>query len=65
MTEQLAYSILQFCSLHGISRSSFYNLVKAGRGPRTMTVYGRVLISREAAEAWRRQCEASGPAEAA
>jgi predicted DNA-binding transcriptional regulator AlpA len=57
MSEKLAYSISEFCSLHGISRSTFYNLVKAGRGPRTMRVNGRTLISKEAAEHWRRLCE--------
>jgi hypothetical protein len=63
--EQDAYSIQQFCSRHSLSRSSFYNLKAAGKGPKLMTANGRVLISKESAEAWRRQCEASGPAEAA
>lgn len=52
-----AYSILQFCAAHGISRASFYNLVTAGKAPRTMKVGGRVLISKEAAADWRRACE--------
>jgi excisionase family DNA binding protein len=56
MTE--AYNIPEFCRAHGISRSTFYNLVRDGGAPRLMRVRDRVLISREAAEEWRRQCEA-------
>jgi hypothetical protein len=53
-----AYSIAGFCAAHSISRASFYNLLKAGAAPRIMRVGARVLISREAAAAWRAQREA-------
>jgi predicted DNA-binding transcriptional regulator AlpA len=53
-----ALSIDEFCARHGISRGSFYNLRKAGLGPREMKLGARVLISVEAAADWRRQREA-------
>jgi predicted DNA-binding transcriptional regulator AlpA len=53
-----AYSIAGFCAAHSISRASFYNLLRAGAAPRIMRVGARVLISREAAAAWRAQREA-------
>jgi len=62
--EKLALSIAEFCGTHNISRSTFYNMVKDGTGPRTMKVRGRTLVSNEAAAEWRRQCEsASRPAD--
>ena len=51
-------SINEFCRRHGICRATFYNLVKVDRGPVLMRVGSRVLISREAAEQWRRKMEA-------
>jgi len=53
-----AYSITEFCAAHRISRATFYNLIKAGQAPRLMAVGGRRLVSKEAAEAWRRAREA-------
>jgi predicted DNA-binding transcriptional regulator AlpA len=52
-----AFDIIEFCHRHAISRSAFYNSLKAGTGPRIMRVGTRVLISREAAEQWRRERE--------
>jgi len=52
-----AYSIAQFCKRHAISQSFYFALQAAGLGPRTMKVGGRVLVSREAAAAWRRRRE--------
>jgi predicted DNA-binding transcriptional regulator AlpA len=57
MNEQDAMSLGEFCSRHGISRSSYYLLKKAGEAPRLMQVGDRVLISREAAADWRRERE--------
>lgn len=51
------YSVIQFCKIHGISRSLFYKLAKEGRGPQIMKVNRRTLISREAAEDWVRRME--------
>src|SRR5829696_4320784 len=57
--EKLAFSIKEFCTLHGISRAHFYNLRNLGLGPREMDVRGRRVISVEAAKEWRRQREAA------
>ena len=51
-----AYTIPEFCAAHGFSRASYYNL-PADQRPREMRVGSRVLIGREAAEAWRRRME--------
>jgi hypothetical protein len=48
-----AWSIGEFCAIHGISRAAFYLLDKEGKAPRTMKVLSRRLISEEAAAAWR------------
>ncbi len=52
-----SYSVADFCGAHGISRALFYKLLREGRGPRVMKVGRRTLISREAAEQWRRRME--------
>ena len=57
---KLAYGIVEFCKLHGISRAHFYNLRKLGLGPLEMNCGGRRLISIEAASDWRRQLERTG-----
>lgn len=51
------YSVADFCREHGISRGLFYRLLKDGRGPKTMKLGRRTLISREAADDWRRRME--------
>jgi len=58
MQDKDAYSIEEFCLRHGISRAHLYNEWTAGRGPRRMKAGSRILISREAAADYRRQCEA-------
>ena len=57
-TPQLALTILQFCSAHGISEGFFYKLKKQGCGPREMKLGARTLITMEAAAEWRAQREA-------
>ncbi len=52
-----AYSISTFCRRHGISRSAFYAAIKSGQAPKLMKLGSRVMISREAAEQWRRERE--------
>jgi predicted DNA-binding transcriptional regulator AlpA len=59
VTGRKAFSIAEFCALHGISRATFYNLKKAGKAPREMEVLGRRLISDEAAAQWRQQMTAA------
>ena len=54
-----AYSVAEFCAAHGISRATFYNLLKAGLGPRIMKLGSRTLISTEAALEWRQRMEAT------
>ena len=49
-----AYSVGEFCARHRISQQLFYKLKPQGLMPVTFNVGTRVLISREAAEAWRR-----------
>jgi hypothetical protein len=58
MDEKFAYTIPEFCKLHNISRTVLYSEWEKGRGPARMLVgQERVRISREAAEAWRRDRE--------
>ena len=57
VTGKASYSVDEFCSNHSISRAMFYKLLAEGKGPRTMAVGSRKLISCEAAAAWRRQME--------
>ena len=52
-----AYSIDEFCARHRISVQLFYKLKPQGLMPVTFRLGTRVLISREAAAAWRRECE--------
>jgi hypothetical protein len=53
----LAYSIQQFCQLHGISVDFYFKLQRRGLGPRVMDVGARTLISHESAADWRRERE--------
>jgi hypothetical protein len=50
-----AFSVAEFCRRHGISLQLFYKL--KNQMPVTMRVGTRVLISKEAAAAWRRERE--------
>jgi hypothetical protein len=52
-----AYTIEQFCKAHGFSKAHYFNIARAGLGPRIMRVGSRVLISREAAADWRKARE--------
>jgi hypothetical protein len=52
-------TVSEFCNSHRISHSKFYEMLKAGYGPRIMKVGRRTLISVEAATAWRRRLEES------
>ena len=56
MPEQQAYDIKSFCEAHSISRSFAYLEIKAGR-LKPFKAGRRTLISREAAEEWRRNLE--------
>lgn len=65
MDSKCVFSIQEFCIAHGISRGTFYNELKAGRGPRLMRVGSRVMVSAEAAQEWRRAMEENAEKEAA
>jgi hypothetical protein len=53
-----AYSIEEFCRRHSISRSAYYNLKQAGKGPREGHALGRILITKESAQQWREMISA-------
>jgi hypothetical protein len=55
-----AYSIEEFCARHRISVQLFYK--NRQQMPRTFNVGTRVLISKEAAAAWRREREQAAQA---
>jgi hypothetical protein len=46
-------SVSEFCDGHRISRSLLYKLLGVGRGPATIKIGRRTLISAEAAAEWR------------
>jgi len=50
-----AISIPEFCRRHQISVGMYFKIAREGFGPRIMKVGRRTLVSREAAEEWRRQ----------
>jgi hypothetical protein len=58
---KLAYTVNEYCAAHGFSRAHLYNLWRRGEGPRRMKVGSRTLISPEAAEDYRLQCEIAEP----
>jgi len=57
LSENLAFSIDEFCKLHSISRAKFYLMINSGEAPKMMKVGRRRLISQEAALKWRQQME--------
>ena len=59
-----AFSLVKFCRRHGISLQMFYKLAHQGLAPQTFNVGTRVLVSREAAAAWRREREEARAADA-
>ena len=50
-----AYSVEGFCRRHSTSRSHYYNMRLLGDGPKESHSGGRVLITKESAEAWRKK----------
>jgi hypothetical protein len=53
------YDVDGFCDTHNISRSSLYNMWKAGTGPDVIRIGKKILISTEAAARWRAAREAA------
>jgi hypothetical protein len=58
MDEDHSDTVNEFCRRERICRSTFYNLKKAGKGPRVMLVGDKLRISPEARADWRRDREA-------
>jgi hypothetical protein len=56
-TEHDAVTLDEFCRRNGFSRSMFYKLKAQGLAPDVFNVGSRVMISKEASRAWRRQRE--------
>jgi hypothetical protein len=54
----LVFTIETFCRDHHISKAFFHKLRNEGRGPRLTRIGSRVLITAEAAAAWRAAREA-------
>lgn len=60
--DQDAFGIPEFCRRHDISPQTFYKMQKQGKAPVSFRIGARVLISREAAQRWRRELEAASAA---
>jgi hypothetical protein len=54
-TERVAYTIMEFCDAHRISRGTLYGMWQRGLGPKILKVGAKVLIAAEDAAEWRRQ----------
>ena len=57
--ELQAFTVDEFAEAFRLSRATVYNMWKDGTGPARMRVRGRVLISRDSADRWRRAIEAA------
>lgn len=62
---RLSWTIYEFCSAVGISRSTYEKLKRQGRQPREMKIGKAVRISQSAAEQWVRALEAANRSDAA
>jgi hypothetical protein len=56
--ERAAFTLAEFCVAHRISESMYFKLRAQGQGPREARAGNKILITQEAAAAWRRQREA-------
>ena len=54
-----AYTVVELCTAHRISRSKLYDLWAAGAGPRFIHIGTKRIITTEAAADWRREGEAA------
>jgi hypothetical protein len=59
-----AYTIQEFCEAYRVSRGMLYKMWRNGAGPRFFRAGSKVLISDEAADAWRVACESAASAAA-
>jgi len=51
--EPVVYTVEEFCEAHRISRTTFFRLRRESSGPKVKEIGGKLVISREAARAWR------------
>jgi hypothetical protein len=51
-TEQAVYTIREFCDRYRIAASFFFKIQRQGKGPRTMRIGSKVLITAQAASDW-------------
>jgi hypothetical protein len=64
--DPIAFTIVEFCQAHRVSRSWLYQEWAAGRGPRFMRAGVKKIITGEAAADWRaREVEAASANEVA
>ena len=54
---KLSLTVDEFCKAHGISRATFYELIKVGKGPATFKLGRLTRVSVEAERAWRESLE--------
>jgi predicted DNA-binding transcriptional regulator AlpA len=57
-TNTQAQSVNAFCEEHGFSTAMFYKLLRQGKGPKTIKVGRRRLVTSEAADEWRKAMQA-------
>jgi hypothetical protein len=55
---QAVFTIKEFCDRFRIATSFYFKLQKQGKGPRTMRIGSKVLISAQAASDWAAAIEA-------
>ena len=55
----MVYSVAKFCQLHGVSKTTFYQLLRERKAPAVFRIGRRTLISAEAAADWRRSLESA------
>jgi predicted DNA-binding transcriptional regulator AlpA len=58
MVDDPTLTIPAFCEAESISRTQFYRMRKAGKGPRLHYIGTHPRVSAEARREWRRQLEA-------
>ena len=57
---QQGYSVEEFCRAHSFSKAHYFNLKKAGLHPQEVRYGNKIIITRQAAADWRRDCERRG-----
>lgn len=56
-TPPLAFTVPEFCRVHNLSTSGYYELKKEGLTPKEIRLGRKVIITTEAAANWRRKME--------